>query len=221
MTAPGRKRRASDERLRGGGRKGGAGREGLHSYKLVPLGPHGLRPAQPWLRARNEGASRSSVSGRGTWWAGDGVLTWAAWWGWGMRDSACECEYECECGCECVLTCSPGHAHPGTFGAETGSGLVRKLVGVRGFEGFHPQGWGRVWVLLARELGAGTGTGLLQPSPALDAGIHPGGCTTGFGGLHSPNHILQGTRLGMQASARGWGWPGPPPQGVPAAQGRG
>lgn len=70
MTALGRKRRASDERLRGGGRKGGAGREGLHGYKLVPLGPRGLRPAQPWLRARNEGASRSSVSGYGTGWVG-------------------------------------------------------------------------------------------------------------------------------------------------------
>lgn len=45
------------------GRKGGAGKEGLHNYKLSPLSPRGLQLVQPWLRARNEEASRSSVSG--------------------------------------------------------------------------------------------------------------------------------------------------------------
>lgn len=52
------------------------------------------------------------------------------------------------------------------FGAVTASALVRKLIGVRGFGGFHLQGW-----VLAQELGAGTGTSMLQPSPVLDAGM--------------------------------------------------
>lgn len=41
--------------------------------------------------------------------------------------------------------------------------------------------------------------------------MYPGKCTRGFGGLHSPNHILQGARLGVQAGVRGWGWRSPTP----------
>lgn len=108
-----------------------------------------------------------------------------------MHESECEREHEH------VLSHPLGHHCPGMFWGETGSDLIRKLVGVRGFGGFHPHSWVRAWVLLAQELGAGTCTSLLQPSPALGARMHPGGMHKWVWGssLHK--------WLGVQASARG------------------
>lgn len=62
------------------------------------------------------------------------------------------------------------------------------------------------------KLGAGTGTSLLQPSPALGAGMHPGGCAGGLGVFTS-----QITSFGVHVS--GCKLVLPPLQGAPTAQG--
>ena len=129
------------------------------------------------------------------------------------------CKSECERECECVLTRSLGHPHPGVFGAETGSALVRKLVGVRGFGGFHPQGWRRARVLLARELGAGTGTSLLQPSPAPGARRHQGGLHHGVWGSSLPKSQPSGCTARGASRCRGLGVARPPTPGCSRSTG--
>lgn len=108
--------------------------------------------------------------------------------------------------------------HPGASGTGAGSALARELMGVRGFGASTPspgaepgRRWLRSWVQDWDQC--------LQPCPALGAGLHPGGGTTGSGGSAVPKSILQGARRVGQDRARGWGWPDPPPQGAPAAWG--
>lgn len=170
----------SEREAEGGDRKGGAGRDSLQVYKLVPPGPRSTAMAEGQKRGGFKKFSKSPGDGEG----GHRVLTWAAW---PQRG-----------GCTSTVTSRK---------REVASG---NPLGMRGALGFCIPRAGSSPAADGPGAGNGTGTGLHALGASVHpVGVNPTLTPLGISAPqitpckeHSPRCVPGG-------ESRGWGCPGP------------